>query len=128
MKRTVLILLSAIYLLSTLGVAADSYYCHGKLQSTSVIIQRSSSPDCKMHDQMKNCCKTKKQFFKVIDLHIYAASLSLGARVFPVIQVSLLVSQFKVNMAVQEVSYVNISAPPKGIVNPVYILNCNYRI
>jgi len=128
MKRTALILLSAIYLLSALGVVADSYYCHGKLQSTSMVIQRASLPDCKMHDQMKNCCKTKKQFFKVSDLHIYAATFSLDTKLFPVIQVPYLLSQINISAAVQEFSNNNINAPPKSIAIPVYTLNCNYRI
>ena len=128
MKRTALFLLTAIYMLSTLGVVADSYYCHGKLRSTSVVIQHSSFPGCKMHDQMKNCCKTKKQFYKVSDLHIYAASLSLGTRMFPAIQVLFLVSQTKVNIAAREVFDSNVNPPPKGIITPAYILNCNYRI
>src|ERR1035437_2479269 len=120
MKRTALLLLTVIYLLSTLGVVADSYYCCGKLQSTSVLEKHSASPVCKMHDQMKNCCKTKKQFFKLNDAHIYASSFSLDTKLFPAIQIPCLLSQFNINATIQIFFNTNINAPPKGIVTPAY--------
>jgi hypothetical protein len=128
MKRITLLLLTVVYLLSTLGVAADSYYCRGKLQSTSVLEKRSALSGCKMRDQMKGCCKTKKQLFKLNDTHIYASSVSLDSRLLPVIQIPCLLSQSKISTTIQKFSNTSINAPPKGIATPAYILNCNYRI
>ena len=128
MKRTALILLTAIYLLSTLGVAVDSYYCRGKLQLTSALRVSQALPACKMKHQMKNCCKTKKQYFKVNDLHIYASAFSLGIKLFPASQVPYLAFQPNISATNRELFEIDINAPPKGNVIPPYILHCNYRI
>jgi hypothetical protein len=128
MKRTALLLLTAIYLLSTLGIAVNSYYCSGKLRSTTAVVNCKGSDGCKMKDQMKNCCKTKKQYFKINDLHIYAFAFSLDTRLFPAVQVSCLASQTNINATIQVLFNIDINAPPKGNEIAPYILNCNYRI
>ena len=128
MKRTALLLLTAIYLLSTLGIAANSHYCRGKLQSITALVKCKAPVGCKMKDQMKNCCKTKKQYFKVSDLHIYASAFSLDTRLFPAVQVSCLAPQTNINAATEVLFNIDINAPPKGNEIPPYILNCNYRI
>jgi hypothetical protein len=128
MKRTALLFLTAIYLLSTLGIAANSHYCRGKLQSITAPVNCKASVGCKKSDQMKNCCKTKKQYFKVSDLHIYASAFSLDTRLFPAVQACCLASQTNINAAIQVRFNIDINAPPKGNEISPYILNCNYRI
>jgi hypothetical protein len=125
-KRTAIILLSAVYLLSSLGVAADSHYCCGILQSTTLF--RDAKPDCKMGLHMKNCCKTKKQYFKVKDQHFGAPAFSLNVNLFHnVIQSNY---HSDLNIACVNIAHltVNSHSPPDLLKTPVYIQNCTYRI
>jgi hypothetical protein len=125
-KRTAIILLSAVYLLSSLGIAADSHYCCGILQSTTLF--HATKLDCKMASQMKNCCKTKKQYFKIKDQHFGAQAPSLNVNLFhTVIQSNY---HLDLNVACLNIAHltVNSHSPPDGAKTPVYIQNCTYRI
>jgi len=127
MKRTALILLSAVYLLSSLGIAADSHYCCGILQSTT--FSESSSAACKMNVPMKNCCKTKKQYFKVKDQHVGAAAFRLFTKFSPAIVVPFSIFDAGKNIPVRDILCFNSHAPPYWRhITSSYILNCTYRI
>ncbi len=126
MKRTALILLTAIYLLSSLGVAANSYYCCGKLQLTT--ITDAAKPDCKMAAAMPKCCKTKKQYFKVKDQHIGASVLNLNSKLFHVINTPYLISRVNLNIPNHQIISFYRHAPPDWLKAPVYMLNCSFKI
>jgi len=128
MKRTALLLLTAIYLISTLGVTASSYYCRGKLQSTTLVGTPAGLPGCKMAGQMKNCRKIKKQFFKVTDAHIYSTAFSMATKLFPAVQGAFLVYQTNMDASMERLFNIDIHAPPRGKLISAYILNCDYRI
>jgi len=126
-KRIALLLLSAIYLLSSAGVAAESHYCCGILQSTS--LSASSTATCKMNLPMKRCCKTKKQYFKVKDQHIGSSFLSFSTKGNPAINLPFLIFFDKTTVSVGDRLSFNSNAPPhRQYATPSYILNCNYRI
>lgn len=126
MKRTAIILLSAIYLLSGLGIAADSHYCCGILQSTTLF--RDTKPDCKMASQMKGCCKTKRQYFKVKDQHFGTQAFSLNINLFH----TVIPSNYHLDLSVAALNIahtaINSHAPPYRPKTPAYIQNCTYRI
>jgi hypothetical protein len=128
-KRTAVLLLTAIYLLSSLGVAANSYYCCGKLQLTTILDGSKQQSDCKkMASMMPKCCKTKKQYFKVKDQHVGATAFSLDTKVYPAINIPYLTAQLSINIPDQEFVSFNSHAPPDRFQPPFYILNCTYRI
>ncbi|WP_295670944.1 hypothetical protein [uncultured Mucilaginibacter sp.] len=127
MKRIALILLSAIYLLSSTGVAANSYYCCGILQSTS--FSESPKASCKMNMPMKNCCKSKKQYFKVKDQHVNPSAFGLYTKLAPAMAVLYLPFIANLNIPARGIVYFNNHAPPDWRhATPCYILNCTYRI
>ncbi|MFI5138071.1 MAG: hypothetical protein ACHQIM_09600 [Sphingobacteriales bacterium] len=126
MKRTALLLLTAIYLLSCLGIAADSYYCCGVLQSTSVA--ESPKTGCKMNVPMKNCCKTKKQYFKVKDQHFTSPVFSLNINLFQ----KFIHSNYSLALTwpcltLSHAAF-NSHGPPDWPNTPAYIQYCTYRI
>jgi hypothetical protein len=126
-KHIALILLSAVYLLSSTGIAANSYYCCGVLQSTS--ISESPKVGCKMNITMKNCCKTKKQYFKVKDQHIGGSAISFYSKLSPETAVPYLIFIGSIKIPVREIVYFNSNAPPDWRPKtPAYIQNCTYRI
>ena len=125
-KRTVIILLSAVYLLSGLGIAASSHYCCGILQSTTLF--RDTKPDCKMASHMKDCCKTKKQYFKVKDQHFGTPAFSLNANLFHTIIQSIY--HLDLSLAYLNIGHISINShgPPNRLKTCIYIQNCTYRI
>ncbi|WP_394772584.1 hypothetical protein [Mucilaginibacter sp.] len=128
MKRTAVILLTTIYLLSSLGVAANSFYCCGRLKSTTFFLGAEKMANCKMASNMKGCCKTKKQYYKIKDQHLCALGFNLDTKLFA----SISIRDFAIyvglnNQRPQLVSY-NSHGPPDRLKASVYTLNCTYRI
>src|SRR6516225_2386116 len=77
MKRAALILLTAIYLISLMGMSVNRSYCCGKLISISSSIGAGDSSNSTSGNKDK-CCGHEKQSFKVKDSHFSAVSLSLN--------------------------------------------------
>jgi hypothetical protein len=127
-KRTVLLFITTIYLLSCLGIAVSSFYCCGILQSTTIMQIEDSKSDCKVVTKVPGCCKTKKQYLKVKDQHVASPVFSLNVNLFHTIiqtNYNLDLSPSGFNSAH---STFNSHAPPDWSNTPVYIRNCTYRI
>lgn len=126
MKRTALILLTAIYIISCLGMSVNRFYCCGKLASVSYNLgaPENSDKSAKQH----KCCDHQKQSFKVKDSHFSAASFSLN-HPLPAIVPSLisLADEPVVGILHTKIVYKG-NAPPGHSDIPVYTLNCAYRI
>ena len=127
MKRIAVILLSAVYLLSSVGITANSYYCCGKLQLTT-FLESPKKQDCKMTSEMKHCCKTKKQYFKVKDQHFGVSNFTLNTKLFSAIQIPYLATQTGEDISLKYIFYFNNHAPPNRDATHSYIFNCTYRI
>jgi len=127
MKRTVLILLTAIYLLSCVGMGINRFYCCGKLAAVTLIYGASDNANNKAAKN-SNCCRNEKQSFKVKDDHFSAASFSLKQ------PMAALLPSFgnDQNEAIANQLHTKIvykgNAPPGYPDIPVYTLNCAYII
>ena len=127
MKRTALILLTAIYLLSCVGMGINRSYCCGKLAAVTLIY---GAPDNSNNKAAKNndCCRNEKQSFKVKDSHFSAASFSLKNPV-PALLSSFVNHQNGIIAYQLHTKIVYKGNAPPGPSNiPVYTLNCAYRI
>jgi len=127
MKRTALILLTAIYLLSCVGMEVSRFFCCGKLASVTITY---GAPDNIGNRSAKkdNCCKNEKQSFKVNDSHFSAASFSL-IHPAPVVIPSFisLGNESLISLVHTKIVYKG-NAPPEHSAIPAYTLNCTYRI
>lgn len=125
-KRSALILLTAIYLISCLGMSANRFYCCGKLASTTFSFgagDNNSRPNTK-----DKCCGHEKQSFKIKDNHFNASSFSL-THTAPAALPSLISFDHTIAVTLlQEQIVYNGNAPPGYTAVPVYTLNCTYRI
>ena len=126
MKRTALILLTAIYIISCIGMSVERFYCCGKL--ASVDYTYGAGDNASQTGKKNKCCDHQKQSFKVKDSHFIAASISLNHPV-PAIVPSFvnLVNEPVVSILHTQIVYKG-NAPPGRSEIPVYILNCAYRI
>lgn len=127
MKRTALIILTAIYLLSCVGIGVNRFYCCGKLASVTFIYGAADKQDQKSL-RSENCCKNEKQSFKIKDTHVSADSFVFN-ELSPVILPSF--NSWNpvviVNDHNQITSYQS-NAPPGSSDIPIYTRNCTYRI
>lgn len=127
MKRTALILLTAIYLLSCVGMGINRFYCCGKLAAVTLIY---GAPDNTNNKTAKNdnCCRNEKQSFKVKDSHFSATSFSLNHPLPAIIQSFIIPDKgLLANNLHTKIVYKG-NAPPGHQDIPVYTLNCAYRI
>ena len=127
MKRTALTLLTAIYLLSCVGMAVNRFYCCGKLAAITLIY---GAPENSKKESAKknNCCRNEKRNFKVKDSHFSAASFSLKHPVVVLLSSFVnLQNEAIVNQLNAKIVYKG-NAPPGHPDIPVYTLNCAYRI
>ena len=126
MKRTALILLTAIYLISCVGMSVNRFYCCGNLTSTT--FSYGASDNSSQSGNKNKCCGHEKQSFKVKDSHVTTASISLD-HPLPVIALSFIsmVNEPVVSTLHTQIVYKG-NAPPGHSDIPAYTLNCTYRI
>jgi hypothetical protein len=126
-KKLTIVILTAFYLLSVIGVSASSFYCCGVLKSTSYSIGEDHGSDSKATAVKENCCKTTKHSFKVKDNHFVTGSYS------PIAKYSLVFVPFS-SLKQDDKPFTKIytafnsHAPPLGQHASIYTLNCTYRI
>ncbi len=127
MKRTALILLTSIYLLSCLGLGVNRFYCCGKLASVTFLY---GAPDHtgKRSANKDNCCKNEQQSFKIKDSHVHVAALSLTTPIPAVLPCFIHQDNEAIASLLQASIVYKGNAPPGHADIPVYTLNCAYRI
>ncbi len=127
MKRTALLLLTAAYLLSSVGVAATSFYCCGVLQSVT-FFQGPKHAGSKMASDMAGCCKTKTQYVKIKDRHLGSTGFNLDTKLFPALNAPDFTAYTVPNNREPQHILYNSHAPPDRLKASFYILHCTYRI
>jgi len=127
MKRTALILLTAIYLLSCVGMGINRFYCCGKLASVALTygVPDNTSKEAGKKD---NCCRNENQNFKVKDSHFSVASLSLNRPLPAIIPSFINVADEPIVSILHTKIVYKGNAPPGHSDIPAYTLNCAYRI
>lgn len=127
MKRASLIVITAIYLFSCVGIDINRFYCCGKLASVTVGYSIVDKPACKAHNK-NNCCKNEKQNFKLKDSHVNAVAFHVKHAVnFIFVSYCHFWTRTDVKPLFTPLAY-NGNAPPGTLNVPVYTLNCSYRI
>jgi len=126
-KRSALILLTAIYLISCVGIGINRFYCCGKLASVTLTYGTDDNTN-NQSAKKDNCCKNEKQSFKVKDNHFSVAPFSLDHPV-PALNPSFvsLYNEKIVTCLSSKIVYEG-NAPPGHSDIPAYTLNCTYRI
>lgn len=128
MKKLALILLTAVYMLSIVGIGVSQFYCCSKLKSVSFSFNSKEQSNCKNNTKDDGCCKTTHQYLKVNDSHFASNDVSLAEKYFSILHTEFLVFELIGPQIQQAVASNNINAPPLLSKNPIYIFNCTYRI
>jgi hypothetical protein len=126
-KRTTLILLTAFYLLSCVGMSINRFYCCGKLASVTVSYGAGDNANHNAADK-NQCCRHEKQNLKVNDGHFSVVPSTLNHPLAQIIPHFVSLN----NDAVVSLLHTRIvykgNAPPGHSIIPAYALNCTYRI
>ena len=126
MKRILVAILSITYFCISSGFVMSVHYCMGKVSSTTIEIASSKSCICGKKE-MKGCCKTESKFIKLSDNHqaTYAdVSITSLLHIIPVVYT---ISNTTVASINTKLAFDNHS-PPIISPQPIYILNCVFRI
>ena len=128
MKRTAIIFVILVYLVSCLGIAVNKFYCCGKLKTVSLSATASNSENEIPSAKKTTCCNHTSQTFKVKDQHIASGVILTHSAPF----VTLLKNYSSVvdvqSLSIKEISAIFYNAPPTLSGTNIYSLYCNYRI
>lgn len=128
MKKITVILLLSIYSVSTLGLSLKSFYCCGNLKTVTVSFSQDEQQEFAKDNGIRDCCKTKYQFFKVKDNHVAGDVINIPALYFSYSHL-FTPSLPVINNPSEQINIANKSnAPPliPGVTS--YIFNCVFRI
>jgi hypothetical protein len=126
-KRIALLLLTAIYLLSLVGIAVNRFYCCGKLASVTITYAAADDGGYKSAKK-NNCCKHEIKSFKVKDSHFSALSLSFSHPLPSITPTFIHLDNETVGKVLSAKIAFKSNAPPGSPATPIYTLNCAYRI
>ena len=128
MKKLAIVLLTVVYMLSTVGVAVSQFYCCSKLKSVAFSLNGSENNTSKKEIKEDGCCKTTQQYIKIKDVHLYADAVFSPAKHFLILHTGFPALDLIAFEKQQAVISNSINAPPLITTNPVYILNRVFRI
>ncbi|MCC8426590.1 hypothetical protein [Mucilaginibacter sp. UR6-11] len=126
MKRAALILLTAIYLLSCVGMGINRFYCCGKLAAVT-ITYAAADDDGAQSSNNNNCCKHEIKSFKVKDSHFKVLSLSFS-QLLPSILPAFIHLDNETIRKILSAKITHSSNAPPVVTTPIYTRNCAYRI
>lgn len=127
-KKTALILLSALYMLSVAGIAVNKFYCCGKLKSISFSWNGTEKSKRKNGLPDDGCCKNTHQYLKIIDTHSPSHSTFFCEKFFSILHVEFPFLKLNPALVQQAIAANNINSPPLLSGIPIYIFNCTYLI
>lgn len=128
MKRSLVIILSMIYLAVSSGVVVNIHYCMGKMSSVKLQAWAPNNCACgKKMESKKGCCKTELKMVKLED----AQKISYADYVFqaPVAQIASPLSLLQTPFYNARVTVLpNGHSPPLLYDSDIYVRNCVFRI
>ena len=129
MKKISLLLLTAMYAISTFGIGVNVFYCCGKPKSFNISFIHSVKDDLvKKAGESKNCCQTAHQYFKVKDNHKAADNLVSFSFSFNQLSGVIPVIATPVTSVGKLIAANGTHAPPLLRTVPIYLSNCVFRI
>ena len=126
MKRLLIFIIAITYFCISSGFLISVHYCMGKVSKATIEITSSKSCVCG-NKEMKGCCKTESKFIKLSDNHqaIYADVSIISP--FHIVPNFYTISNTTVVNSNIKLAF-NTHSPPIVSPQPIYILNCVFRI
>lgn len=134
MRKFLLIIFSALYMLISVGCINYNVYCQDKLIKISLIINNQSCDQCPNCTQKKckkdgSCCKHSKEYIQLkVDQNYTTHHIDITPQQVIILDIFLFGYIIPDVKTVSKETYPVTNAPPSGIQNPIHILNCTYII
>ena len=126
MKRLLTFIVTIIYFCISSGFVMNVHYCMGKISKVNVEIVPSKTCCCSTKET-KSCCKTESKFVKLADTHQATyADVSIISP-YHIVPVSYAINNANV-VSINSELVRNSHSPPLLSPQPIYILNCVFRI
>lgn len=126
MKRLLTSIIAIIYFCISSGFIMNVHYCMGKVSKVNIEITPSKMCACGKKET-KGCCKTESKFYKITDNHQATYADVSVISPFHIVPTFYSYSHPVVTSTSTAVTY-NTHAPPILRSQPIYILNCVFRI
>ena len=127
MKRLTAIFILGFYSISVLGIGIKQFYCCGKLKDVTISFNQEANEKRSKGDKKGGCCKTEIQVLKVKDSHFASNDITTSPKfIADAIQANFSYQTIIFRTA-SKITSNSIHSPPL-ISEPIYILNCIYRI
>ncbi len=126
MKRLLTLILAITYFCISSGFVVSVHYCMGKVSKATIEIASAKSCVCGKKE-MKGCCKTESKFIKLSDNHqANTANVSIISP-YHIVPVFYTINNTIIASGNTKLAFNNHS-PPIVSPQPIYILNCVFRI
>ena len=126
MKRTLVAILSIIYFCISSGFVVSVRYCMGNISKVNIEIVPSKTCCCSTKET-KSCCKIESKFIKLSDNHQATYADFSVVSPFHIIPAFYTISNTTVASINTKLAFNNHS-PPIISSQPIYVLNCVFRI
>lgn len=134
MRRFLLVIFSALYILISVGFISYNVYCQNKLMRTSLIVENKNCeqcPHCKQNKCRKgdSCCKHSKEYIQLkVDQNYTVHHVDITPQQSDLLSICFLRYIIPDGDIAREETYPVRNAPPLGTQNPIHIFNCTYLI
>lgn len=132
MKKFVILILSLLYITTSLGAGINLHYCMGKLVDSSFFsLDKKACSKCgmdKSETDAANCCKDEHKKIKVQDEHQFTLMVNLQMQAAGTALLGPTYEMQEVRMAAAFHQHPLSHAPPRTGNLAVFIRNCNFRI
>lgn len=126
MKRISLIILTAVYLVSCVGIGVNRFYCCGKLAAVTLIYGATDNTE-KEAPKKDSCCKNEKHNFKLKDSYVSSEHFTLSPILHAILPSLPEWKPITFNARALAIQYQGNAPPPLPDI-AIYTLNCTYRI
>ena len=127
MKRSLIILFSFFYFVSSSGVFINLHYCRGKLKSVG-IFRFSEANCCGKKMKSKGCCSDKSSLIKTTDKQASVAKIILAKQTNSSLVSNCEYVQIYISPIRKLAPIVRIKPPPELYLSRVFLTNRSIRI
>lgn len=121
MKKSILILLSFLYLTAASGITVSLHYCGGKFKEISLFHPLKEKKCCCAKKKSKDCCNEKSAFVKIKDTHQNSASQKVSSSFAKLIYAIAISTSFSFPQSSASLVVANYHAPPLIYHSPIYL-------
>ena len=114
LKKSISILLTFVFLISSSGFSINRHYCGNKLKSTNILLIQNTGSCCGKKEMPEGCCKNETQVIKITENFTSTQTINLPSADFITVFVLAYVKTFNFSLIVCDTInlYADFHSPP----------------